>query len=66
MRKITILATIYVLFQNMMSAQTHFPGGVPGAEAWYIATEYDNEADVYQNHGTPHIDIKRCSGEMGG
>lgn len=45
--------------------QEHFPGGVPGAEAWYIATEFDNEVNSHSNHGTPHIAINTCGEKIG-
>lgn len=58
-----IIALLFFTFSSI--AQEHFPGGVPGAEAWYIAKESDNQSIDHQNHGTPHIKISTCKDRIG-
>lgn len=66
MKKVRFIFIITLLnFAGTAISQQHFPGGVPGAEAWYIAKEGDNESLHHPNHGTPHINIATCEEKIG-
>src|SRR5690606_7304685 len=41
-------------------AQQHFPGGVSGAESWYIVDHHDVSQDYFRNHSAEHIRIEKC------
>jgi len=40
--------------------QEYFPGGVSGAETWYIANQLDFGMYIYKNHAMEHIQITGC------
>lgn len=45
-------------------AQQFFPGGVAGAEAWYIVNHQQLSQSVFPNLGMPHITIDRCTSSL--
>lgn len=54
-----ILLIFFISYFNSHS-QTHFPGGVFGAEAWYIVNHEDMNQDIYLNSSQEHINIISC------
>ena len=57
---IAFLASLNVL------AQDYFPGGVPGAETWFIANHDELNQQTYINHGIPRIKINPCGNTTNG
>ncbi len=51
---------LFVFSTHLLIAQDKFPGGVPGAEAWYIADHQGISDNVFANHGDSSIQINSC------
>lgn len=49
MKKKIILQLLFFLFSAIATAQDFFPGGVVGAEAWYIVKYSDLDAQLFPN-----------------
>ena len=62
--KHAIVFVVLLLFANI-NAQNYFPGGVSGAEAWYIVDYNDLSQGSYPNQSAQHIIIKPCFGNPG-
>lgn len=52
---------LFLLLFFSIQAQTHFPGGVSGAEAWYIVDFQNLGQNEFPNHSMEHIKIKACN-----
>lgn len=55
---------IFVSFFYNIQAQDYFPGGVTGAEAWYIVDYDDLTQQVFPNHALNYIKISN-NGDIG-
>lgn len=59
-----IISAIFCFIFSISFSQDYFPGGVSGAESWYIVDYEEIEAESLRNHSAAHIDIKRCYPEF--
>jgi len=50
-----------LLFSFISVTAQHYPGGVTGAEVWYIADWEDSSNGVYKNSAQSSISINKCS-----
>jgi hypothetical protein len=59
-------AVLFIFFSFLcnVQAQEYFPGGVTGAEAWYIIDYNDLTNTIYPNHALDFIKIDACQ-DMG-
>jgi hypothetical protein len=55
----SIIILFFISYFNSNS-QTHFPGGVAGAEAWYMVNHEEMNQDIYLNSSQEHIKIISC------
>lgn len=46
-------------------AQDYYPGGISGAEAWYIIDYYDLDNQIHTNHSLKEIKIDACNYPLG-
>jgi hypothetical protein len=61
-----IAISILILLSSVItSAQQYFPGGVSGAETWYIANYQELDLGLYPNKGYPYINILSCTPDYG-
>lgn len=60
-----IFALIALGFFCNSQAQEHFPGGVAGAEAWYIVDHTNLSQGVYPNLSEPYIRLTSCTPTLG-
>lgn len=65
--KLRITFTLFfLLLSSALFAQQLFPGGVPGAEAWYIANYDDLDQDLFPNtNGYPNVKFYACGTDYG-
>lgn len=64
-QKITFVFLSLLFFSNNTIAQEKYPGGVSGAEAWYIIDYYDLDNYINANHSLKEIKIKSCNDPLG-
>lgn len=64
MKTKTIIIVFILLLFSKINAQSHFPGGVSGAEVWYIVDYHDLDNNLYPNQSASYRNIKSC-GVMG-
>lgn len=57
---ITLFLLFYLINSNSYS-QIYFPGGVTGAEVWYVAHHDHLSNGNFKNLGIPHLTISGCS-----
>lgn len=63
--KQNVLSLCFVfLFFSDIFAQQVYPGGVTGAETWYMADFEDLDSNIYHNHGYAHIRITPCEAAL--
>ncbi|MEZ0006833.1 hypothetical protein ABH942_002210 [Flavobacterium sp. 28YEA47A] len=60
MEKKIIFQLLFFLFTITAFSQQYFPGGVAGAEAWYIVHHEQLDAQIFQNHSNAEIKILQC------
>lgn len=65
MKKKIIFPLLFCLLSISVWAQGFFPGGVVGAEVWYIANHSDFSQNVFKNEGNRDIKISSCASGMG-
>ena len=63
--KITLPILLLLLFTTV-NAQEYFPGGVAGAEAWYIVNHNDFDQQLFRNSSLEYVRITSCNTDMGG
>lgn len=61
MKKNIIFQLLFFLFSISAVAQSIFPGGVAGAEVWYIAKKADFTNNKFKNEGNKDIEISSCN-----
>jgi len=62
--KLTFSVLISLFFINV-HAQLHFPGGVAGAETWYMVKHSDFDQQLFVNSSTDYITITSCNAAIG-
>ena len=55
-----IFLFIFLSFLCNLKAQDYFPGGVTGAEVWYVVKYDDLTQEIFPNHAQNHIKIDNC------
>lgn len=55
---------IFCCFGSLLHAQHHYPGGVPGAEVWYMATHDDLQNGEYNDYSGNDVTIRPCTDEQ--
>lgn len=63
-QKITFQLLLLFLTVTVFS-QEHFPGGVPGAEAWYMVNHSEIDQGIYMNYGYKPVRLKPCTEPLG-
>ena len=61
MKKFYLSITFLVISMYSVDAQ-NFPGGVTGAEVWYIANWEDLDNGTFKNSSLTDVELKNCSG----
>ena len=59
-----IISAIFCFIFSISFSQDYFPGGVSGAESWYIVNHQEIEIPYFKNHSAAHIEIKHCYNEF--
>ncbi len=59
-----IIPVLFCFICSISFSQDYFPGGVSGAESWYIVHHQEIEIPYFKNHSAAHIKIEHCYNEF--
>lgn len=62
--ELRFILPVFCFIFSISFSQDYFPGGVSGAESWYIVDYEEIEAESLRNHSAAHIEIKHCYNEF--